>query len=487
MAKFYDTLIWEYIQNPWIRWLSLDSLAEKHFNYEMIKYEDITLKWRINFRDIKLETASKYSWEDVFMTKKLYDLQKEKLSEKEKEILEKIEIPLMISMKDLELNWVKVDEEKLENTWKILEKNIKILEEKIHHLAWEEFNINSPKQVWDVLFEKMGLPKWKKTKTWYSVNEEVLTGLASNFTIAKHIIDYRKNSKLLSTYVHWLLDIINPYTWKIHSSYNQAVTATWRLSSTNPNMQNIPTKSENWANIRSCFIPFEEWDLIMWFDYSQIEVRLLALMSWDEKLIESFKKGEDIHSSTAKIIFWKDEVTSDERRYAKSVNFWVIYWVSPFWLAKIINTSQKEAQEYIKTFYEKFPRVKEFFEETIKKCEETWYVETLFWRKRYIEWINNRNKMIKSASEREAINTPLQWTAADIIKIATIKVDEFLKKNNLKSKVIIQVHDELVFNVPEDEKEILIKNIPEIMQNVLQEEIELKVDYSFWQNWSEAK
>ncbi len=486
VAKYYDTLLWEYIKNPWVRWLSLDKLANKEFDYDMISYDEITNKKKLNFKDVDLESAAIYSWEDVYITNLLYTKHlKEKTTEDK--ILIDIEIPLIKVLQKMEIDWVFIEADRLKWIWLLLENEINRLEKSIFEEVEEEFNIKSPKQVWVILFEKLTLPKWKKTKTWYSVNADVLWELAHEYPIAQKIIDYRHYTKLQSTYIEWLLELIDN-NWLVHTSYNVAVTATWRLSSTSPNLQNIP--SSDWIawEIRDAFISRFKWWRIIAIDYSQVEVRLLALMSWDGWLINAFKKWLDIHHKTAEFIFPWETITSSKRKIAKAVNFWVIYWISWFGLSKMIWISVKEANLYINKFYESYPKVKEFLENTIKSCEEKQYVETLFWRKRYIKWINDSNKIIKSSAEREAINMPIQWTSADIIKLAMIKVYNFLKQWNYKSKLIMQVHDELVFDTYPWEETIIKKNIQNIMENILvNKKIKLKADIWEWKTWKEAK
>lgn len=504
MAKFYDTLLWEYIKNPWVRWLSLDDLASKYFDYKTISYDEITSKKKTSFEEVDLENASIYSWEDVYITYELYKKQikeeKDLIHNLEFSVLYDIEIPLLEVLKDMELTWVKIDRDKLKWIWILLENEISKLEKEIYNLAWVEFNIKSPKQVWEILFEKLWLKATKKTKTWYSVNSEVLEWLARNNEIAKKIIDYRTYTKLLSTYVDWLLWELDENNI-IHTSFNQTITSTWRLSSTNPNLQNIPVWEGIAWEIREAFIPFFQDEIIMTFDYSQVEVRVLAIMSGDENLLNAFKNNLDIHQNTAKFLFWKDNISKNERKIAKAVNFWVIYWISAFWLSKMIDSWVWESKKYIDKFYENYPKVREFFDKIILDCQEKWYVETLFWRKRIIQWINDRNKIIASAAQREAINMPIQWTAADIIKLAMIEIHKFLQEKNLKSKMIMQVHDELVFSVFRDEKEILKKEIKSIMENILnnfeskiinyklekKQIMPLLIDVWIWKNWWEAK
>jgi len=486
MSKIYDTLLGEYIQNPGRKWLSLDLLAKKYFDYKMISYDEVTRKKELNFVEVALDEASIYSTEDVYITAKVYELQEKNQIINDK-VLNEIELPLLEVLKDMEITWVKVDSEKLAEIWKYLEQEIKKEEKIILTLAWENFNIKSPKQVGEILFGKLWLPEWKKTKTWFSVDSEVLESLSFRYPIAKHIVNYRQYTKLQSTYVEWLSKLIDKNTKKIHTSYNQTITTTGRLSSTNPNLQNIPSSDWLGWTIREAFVPSDENNILVAFDYSQIEVRLLAILSEDENLLGSFKSWIDIHKNTWYFLFWKDDITNDERRIAKAVNFWVIYWISPFGLSKMIWVSLGEAREYINKFYEKYPKVLEFFEKTISDCEKNWYVETMFGRKRFISNINDNNSVIKKASEREAINMPIQWTSADIIKIAMIKVWKFLREKNLKSKMIMQVHDELVFDVVLDEIEIIKKEIPEIMENIINTPIKLIVDIWIGKNWRECK
>ena len=510
MAKFYDTLIWEYINNPWTRGLSLDKLAERNFAYKMISYSEITDKDKINFKDINLVSASKYSGEDVYITNRIYKLQEEKWLI-HNEVLQNIELPLLEVLVYMEMAWVKIDRNKLKWIWILFQNEIKNLEKKIYSLSLKQFNIQSPKQVWELLFEELWLPRWKKTKTWWSVSSEVLWDLAHNNPIVQLIIDYRKYSKLLSTYVEWLILLLDKDDF-LHTSYNQAVTTTWRLSSTKPNLQNIPISDSISWEIRNTFISrFPKWWKIMSFDYSQIEVRLLAILSWDENLLSAFENNFDIHTKTAESIFWKKDILPSERKVSKAVNFWIIYGISSFWLSKQLGISMKDAKNYIDNFYSNYPKTKIFFDDIINFCEKNTYVQTIFWRKRYIWSINDKNNIIKKSAEREAINMPIQWTSADIIKIAMIEINKFLNTplqicpiTNLKikwwyklqSKMIMQVHDELVFDVLLWEENILEKEIKDIMQWVLYKNlrklkigklIDLKVDVWIGETWGNTK
>ena len=480
MVQYYDTLLAEYVKNPWVRGLWLDKLAENKLDYEMVSFDVISDKKKLNFRDIELSKAAIYSAEDAVITHKLHKLQQD--DEIVNGILNEIDIPLMQVLKNIEINGVKVDRNKLKEIGDTLEREIKVLQKEIIEIAWVEFNIKSPKQVWEVLFDKLELPKWKKTKTGWSVSADVLSNLAKQFPIAQKIIDFRHYSKLLSTYIVWIVDLLE---WKndlIHTNYNQAVTATWRLSSTKPNLQNIPSSNGIAGEIRKAFVSRFKWWIIMALDYSQVEVRLLAIMSGDENLLSAFKNNEDIHEKTAQFLGWA------ERKIAKAVNFGVIYWISGFGLAKMIDITVSDWNIYIKKFYENYPKVREYFDKIIADCEDNWYVETMFGRRRYIKWINDRNNMIKSGAEREAINMPIQWTSADIIKIAMIRVDKFLAKSDLKTKLIMQVHDELVFDVFPWEEDIIEKEVQKIMESILTDSpIILKVDCEYWKSWKDAK
>ncbi len=466
--KIYDVLIQEYLNKPW---------------------ENLDLKYNLFYKD-----NYKYSLnEEDEIIDNLYAIDYfYNLWEKfDNDFIFNLETELSQVLKKMEIKWVKIDREKLINIWEKLDLEIKKEEDIIYEIRWEKFNINSPKQVWELLFGKIWLKTNKKTKTWYSVDNEVLIELSKDHKIAFHINNYRQYKKLLSTYIEWFLDIIKKDTQTIHTTYSQTIASTWRLSSINPNLQNIPSSSSWYASlIREVFVSFDsENDEILRVDYSQIEVRILAILSWDSDLLGAFEKWIDIHSNTWYFLFWKDHLSSDERKIAKWVNFWVIYGISPFWLSKMIWISQKDAKEYIQKFFIKYSKVWEFFDKIIKDCESNWYVETIFWRKRYINNINDSNEIVKKRAQREAMNMPIQWTSADIIKIAMIKIDKFL--SNFQSCILMQVHDELVFNIKKEEKNIVLPEIIKILENVLIDEKKfnnkLKVDYAFWKNWRECK
>ncbi|MDQ7009956.1 MAG: DNA polymerase [Candidatus Gracilibacteria bacterium] len=478
MAKFYDTLLAEYVKNPGVRGLGLDKLASTKLDYEMLNFDDLVKKQKLNnFSEVDLELASKYSGEDVYITYQIFCEQE--LSDTENKILEEMDFPFIEVLKNMEITGVKISRDRLKELGIIFENKADKFEKLIYEICGEEFNINSPKQVGGILFDKLGLPKGKKTKTGWSVSAEVLENLAKEFPVADHIIKYRHFTKLNSTFVNGLLDLLDEQDL-LHTTYNQAVTATGRLSSTNPNLQNIPSSSGIAGEVRSAFVSRFEGGKIMAIDYSQVELRLLAIMSGDENLLDAFKRGFDIHQRTAELIGTTD------RKVAKAVNFGVVYGISGFGLSKMIDITVSDANLYIKKFFESYPKVRIFLDETIKFCEENGYVETLFGRKRFIKGITDRNKMIKSGAEREAINMPIQGTNADIMKVAMIKIDEFMVEK--KSKLIMQVHDEVVFDIYPGEEEIIEKEIISIMENVLvDKEITLKVDCEIGENWRDAK
>jgi len=487
MSLFYDTLLWEYIQKPGDRWLSLEELADKHLNYQVFLDIETAENMQLPFETRSADTSSKYAGENMYIIGELYERQKEsKISEDT--ILQTIECPLVPVLTRMEHTGIRVSREILQEIGVVLETGIAQEEKEIFVLAGQEFNIKSPKQVGELLFDTMKLPHGKKTKTGYSVDVEVLEYLAYSHPIARHILNHRQYSKLLSTYVEWLQKLIRPETQTIHTSYQQAITTTGRLSSTAPNLQNIPTGSGLSGKIREAFIPFdEEKDILMAFDYSQIEVRLLALMSEDPNLLASFSEGIDIHKATAQLIFNTQDITSDQRRIAKTINFWVIYGISPFGLAKQLGSSQKEAAEYIRLFYERYAKVQDFFTRIVEEGKVNGYVQTMFGRKRFLPHLSDANANIRKAAEREAINMPIQGSSADIIKIAMIRVDEFLRKEKLESTLLLQVHDELVLNVPQGEQEIIATEIPRIMENIVTGPIILKVDMGSGKNWRGCK
>src|SRR3712207_4417588 len=404
------------------------------------------------------------------------------------ELLYTVELPLVEVLASMECEGFRVDENRLTEIGEKFKKEIETLEKEIHELADEEFNIKSPKQLGKILFEKLDLPVIKKTKTGYSTNAEVLEKLKDSHPIIEKIIEYRQITKLDSTYVEGLKNVIDEDA-KIHSSFNQTVTTTGRLSSTEPNLQNIPIKHEMGREIRKVFIANNEESVIFSADYSQIELRVLAHIANDEKLIDAFKHHKDIHTITASEVFKVpvEEVTPLMRSNAKAVNFGIVYGIGAFSLSKDINVSRKEAKEYIDTYFSRYPNVKKYIDDIINKSEQDGFVTTIMNRKRYIPEIQSRNKIVRSFGERLAMNTPIQGSAADIIKLAMVHVYEELLKRNLKSTLILQVHDELILNVYNDELEEVKQMVVEKMEGVMNLLVPLEADVNIGITWYEAK
>ena len=381
-----------------------------------------------------------------------------------------------------------VDKDELLNAGKLLTEQIDLMASMIYDLAGQEFNINSPKQLGEILFEKLGLPSGKKNKTGYSTNAEVLERLRGHHDIVDMILEYRMLSKLNSTYVEGLLPLINR-DGKIHAHFRQTVTTTGRISCTEPNLQNIPIRQESGRKLRRAFIPEDEDFVLVGADYSQIELRVLAHMSKDPALIDAFNQGADIHRSTAARVFGvpESEVTSLQRSNAKAVNFGVIYGMSGFGLSTELNITRKEAEKYIEEYFKKYTKVKEFMDLQIKSCKEKGYVTTIMNRKRPIHEINASNYMVRQAGERLAMNSPIQGSAADIIKLAMIRCHDKLKKGNMKSRLILQVHDELIIQASKDELEDVRKLLKDTMENAMRLDVVLSVDLNTGSNWYELK
>ncbi len=470
MPNFQDIKLKEYIYFPRFRNINFAEYIDQKHDYSVADIDSISSAEKSIFSYNDLGEISKSEgkyWLDFIF---------------------EVESKLLEVLAKMEFQWVNINQDKLKKIWIEINKRTELLEQEIYDLVWEKFNINSAKQVQEILFDKLKLPQAKKIKTGFSVDNEVLSELWKKYPIANIILEYRGLKKLQNTYVDGLLKFVNSKTFKIHTTYNQTQTTTGRLSSENPNLQNIPSGDGFSNEIKSCFIPSSQDFEFLVMDYSQVELRILANLSRDIILLEAFKNNEDIHQKTAKFLFWEDIIiTSDLRRKAKTVNFGVIYGISGFGLSKNINSSPVEANSYIEKFYEKYNWVKIYYEELLKKARETGYVETYFGRRRYISWLNDSNKILRSQAEREAINMPIQWTSADIIKLAMIKIDEFLKKWNYKTKMIMQVHDELVFEVHKSEIELMKKEIKNIMENIISFEAKLFVDLWMGKNWTEAK
>jgi DNA polymerase-1 len=440
--------------------------------------------------ELSPEEVYVYACEDTDITLRLKNLFAPEL-EKEglMKLFQEIEMPLMPVLAYMERNGVCIDTEGLRETSVLYSEEMQRIEEEIYQLAGVHFNISSPKQVGEVLFDQMKITnKPKKTKTGqYATTEEILVSLKSKSPIVGKILEYRGLKKLLSTYIDALPELINPDTGHIHTSFNQTVTTTGRLSSSNPNLQNIPVRDEQGKEVRKAFIP-EEGQEFFCADYSQIELRIMAHLSGDENLIEAFNAGQDIHAATAAKVFHKalEEVTSDERRKAKTANFGIIYGISAFGLAERLDVSRTEAKELIDGYFLTYPGVKEYMEKSIAMAREKGYTETIFKRRCYLPDINSNNANVRGNAERNAINSPIQGSAADIIKIAMIRVYQRMKAEGIRSKMILQVHDELCFTVLPEEKDRLQKIVVEEMQNAVQMRIPLIADTGWGSNWLEA-
>ena len=491
-----DTMLMSYAFENGITRHNIDDLAFKHLNHTTMKFKDLvgSGKKEITFDYVNIKDATSYAAEDAFITFKLFNIFSQTLTkEKNNFVYQKIDKPLIKVLASMENYGVKINKKYLENLSSEFSKQIKILENKIFKITKKEFKIGSPKQLGEILFDELNLKGGKKTKMGnYSTDSNVLEELASdNQIIAKHVLDWRELSKLKSTYTDSLVGQISSNTSRVHTSYGLASTITGRLSSNNPNLQNIPIRTVNGKKIRNAFIPENKNKLIS-FDYSQIELRLIAELSGDKNLINSFKKGEDIHSSTALQIFdiTEKEINADYRRKAKVINFGIIYGISPYGLAKQLSISNSEGKQYIEDYFKRFPTIKEYMKETINLCRKNQYVETIFGRKCFIRGINDKNFAIRGFSERQSINAPLQGTASDIIKLAMIKIHEEIEKETIKARMLLQVHDELVFEIEDKEIKKAIPHIQFIMENthmIYKEfQVPLVVDYSIGDNWGES-
>ncbi len=488
----FDTMLGSYLMNPSKRAHSLDQIAIDFLDHKMISYQDVTGKGAkaIGFASVPLDEAVAYASEDADITFMAYKKLLPMLQEAGiMDLYEKVEMPLVPVLMNMEMQGIKVDEEKLRNLSADFEHRLELIEKDIYALAGEEFNIRSSQQLGTILFEKLMLPVQKKTKkkTGYSTDVEVLTNLSHHHELPALILKHRTLSKLKSTYTDALQELVNRKTGRIHTSFNQTVTATGRLSSSNPNLQNIPIKDEDGREIRRAFIPQKGWSLVA-ADYSQIELRILSHYSDDKILIQAFNNDEDIHTRTAAEVFQvlPSLITPDVRRQAKAINFGIIYGMSPFGLSKTLGISQKMAKNFIKNYFSRYTGVKDFIDRTIEETRENSLSSTLLGRIRHLPDINSTNRNLRQFAERIAINTPIQGTAADLIKLAMIKVDVALKENGLKSTMLLSVHDELVFEVPPDECDTLKALVKEIMEGIWDLKVPLKVNLESGDNWAEA-
>ena len=492
-GSLFDTMIAHYLINPDMRH-NMEVLSETYLRYTPIPITNLIGKKGKNqgsMRDVSLDLVTEYAVEDADITwqlKKIFELELEK--NKLSSLFKDIEIPLVKVLASMEMEGINLDENFLKSLSGVLTQDIEHLENLIYKEADTDFNLASPKQLGVVLFEKLKLiDKPKKTKTGqYATGEEVLSKLASKHEIVKNILEWRGLVKLKNTYIDALPNEVNSTTGRIHTTYSQTVAATGRLSSNNPNLQNIPIRTERGQQVRKAFVPRDENYTLLAADYSQIELRLIAEMSGDEEMKESFLRGEDIHKSTAAKVFKValSAVTREQRSYAKTVNFGIIYGVSAFGLSQQTDLSRSEAKELIETYYETYPTLKSYIAKQIDFARDHGFVETILGRRRYLKNINSRNAIVRSADERNAVNAPIQGSAADIIKIAMIKIDELLKTGGYKSKMLLQVHDELVFDIHRDEMQVLKPIIKETMEKAYKMSIPLTVDLGEGNNWLEA-
>ena len=485
-----DTMIASYILNPGRPSHGLDALALEFFNYKMTTYTDVTGtgKKQIGFHEVDVKTATDYSGEDADITLRLKQLLELRLREQGLEkLFRDIEMPLLEVLVEMERTGVKIDADFLRQMSKKLEKETAGITATIYELAGIEFNINSPKQLADILFGKLQLMPTKRTKTGFSTNVDVLEELAHVHPLPAEILKYRTLSKLKSTYVDALPALINPRTGRLHTSFNQTVAATGRLSSSEPNLQNIPIRTDVGRQIRRAFIA-EQGASLLSADYSQIELRILAHMSGDPGLIQTFIEDQDVHTRTASEIFGlpPEDITPEMRRKAKAVNFGIIYGISAFGLAQDIGVSNSEAKRYIDNYFARYPKVREFLDRTIEDTKTNGYVTTLFGRRRFIPELSSSVAAVRSFGERTAVNTPIQGTAADLIKIAMIDIQRRIAEQGLKSKMIIQVHDELVFEIPDQEIEATQSLVKELMEGVVKLSVPVRVDMAVGKNWDEA-
>ena len=491
-GKLLDTMLFSYVNNSTITRHNLDAVSKRYLNINPTSYEDVAGKGakQIPFSEVSIEVASEYASEDADISLKLYE-HIEPLVQKETKLAKlysEIEGPLIYTLGDIERNGVLIDSEKLNEQSKELEAKILKLEQKVQKSAGEDFNLGSPKQLQEILYEKLGLPVIKKTpKGQPSTAESVLQELSMDFPIVQDILSYRAISKLKSTYTDKLPKMVNSNTGRVHTSYHQAVTATGRLSSSDPNLQNIPIRSEEGRRIREAFIAPVGYKILA-ADYSQIELRIMAHLSRDQGLMDAFAKGQDIHQATAAEIFSTniDEVTANQRRSAKAINFGLIYGMSAFGLSKQLQITRAEAQNYIEQYFDRYPQVKHYMDETKQSAKKMGYVETVFGRRLYLADIESSNYQRRQYAERSAINAPMQGTAADLIKMAMILLHQKIREESFEAKIIMQVHDELVIEVNENQSDELSEITTSVMSEISKLDVDLKVDADIGNNWDEA-
>lgn len=493
-GPLFDTMIAHYLIQPDNRQRSMDALAQTFLGYTPIKIEELIGKKGKNqgsMRDVEVEKIKEYAAEDADITLQLRNILEPQLQTTgTRKLFDEVEMPLVPVLADMEREGVNMDTKVMADFSAMLQNDITTFENEIYELAGEKFNLNSPKQLGDILFVKLGIDdKAKKTATkQFATGEDVLTKLINKHPIVQKILDYRTVQKLKSTYADSLPTLINPKTNRIHTSFNQTVAATGRLSSNNPNLQNIPIKTEKGRELRKAFVPRGEGYTMVSADYSQVELRIIAHLSGDVGMIDAFKNGVDIHAATAAKINGVElaNVTGEMRRNAKAVNFGIIYGISAFGLSEQLQISRSEAGEIIKQYFISYPQLKEYMDSSIEKARETGYTETILGRKRVLLDINSTNATVRGYAERNAINAPIQGTAADIIKVAMINIHKELVRLNTKSKMVLQVHDELVFDVHESELEMIKPLIKDRMMNAVQLSVPLEVEVGVGKNWLEA-
>jgi DNA polymerase-1 len=487
----FDSMLASYVLNPSKRSHKMDNLAEEFLKYRTITYQEVVGKGakQITIDMVPIERVTEYAAEDADVTLQLTNVLKPKIEQhKLQQLYQEVELPLIDVLMTMERHGVKVDTGMLQQLSAEFLEKIKGIEQEIYQLAGVEFNVNSPKQLGPILFEKLQMPFAKKTKTGYSTNVDVLTDLArAGYELPGKVLEYRQLSKLKSTYTDALPKQIHPQTGRIHTSYNQTVTATGRLSSSDPNLQNIPIRTEEGRRIRQAFVP-EQGYLLLSADYSQIELRILAHVTEDEELIKAYQQDEDIHTKTAIRLFGlpSSDITPNMRREAKTVNFSVIYGISAFSLSKDLDIPRKEAQRYIDEYFSLYKGVKQFIDDTIAFARKQGYVTTLLNRIRYIPDIHSKNHNLRQFAERTAVNTPIQGTAADMIKLAMIAIHKKLTRDDPDVKMIMQVHDELVFEVTEQRADEIRTLVVNEMESVLDLKVPIKVDAHYGKNWDEA-
>lgn len=480
-----DTMLASYLLDPATRH-NLNDLAWEHLHYSMTSYDEVTDGTKKGFAEVAVAEAASYSGEDADITLRLAQRLFPRLHDEGMGALfSEVEVPLALVLARMELSGILVDRDFLAGLSTEFSQHRGRLEREIYELAGEEFNIASPQQLQRILFEKLGLPRGKKTRTGSSTDSSVLEALSEHYPLPARILSYRGFAKLQSTYVDALPKLIRPTTGRIHTSFNQTVTATGRLSSSNPNLQNIPIRSEEGRRIRAAFVP-PPGHVFVSADYSQIELRLLAHLSRDPVLVESFRRGQDVHARTAAEIFGVDTVTADQRRQAKTINFGIIYGMGAHRLGRSLNIPFKTAQGYIDQYFARYHAIKGYMDGMLDTARERGYVTTLQGRRRYVPDLHSTNRQVVSAAERVAINTPIQGTAADLIKSAMVTIDRRLRRQGSGTRMLLQVHDELLFEVPEGELQTVIPLVREIMEGVAALEVPLEVEIGQGSSWAEA-